>query len=341
LSWRPSVAEERWLAVEAGGHRTSGWKTTRLLRRCVFFALGLAAAGLTYAFFDLVRWRAGGWTAAVVLLVTAEWLIRARRLFASGIEEALEWSAVLLLVTQLLQARTHVPDVQIAALLSAATGLAGIRLLNPLLTTLGLAGLSIVVQLWTSADGHPVLTSSPAGFYCFAIAALALLSSTLDYRRPSHDRMMGWAIVSMPPVGYAWLGGFGGPHVLPALALSMFGIAALGVGILRRAHAPLLAFLACTACAAYQLRHLSALSPEARLIGGGAAALLLAVALDRYLRITHNGFTSIQVDEKNAASFDLLQMAGTAALAPQAGPGAERFKGEGGTFGGGGAGGSY
>jgi hypothetical protein len=346
-AWRPTIAEERWLNVAAPADRTGGWRRSGLLPRCVFFMLGLAAAGLTYAFFDLVHWRTGDWLAALILVAVAEWLILSKRLFACGIEEALELSGLILLAARILHAHGHVSDVEAASLITAAVGIAGIRLLNPLLTASSIVGFSVVVMLWTpAASRSAALISHPAGGFCLAVAALALILGTVEYRRPSHDRMIAWLIVVMPAAAYVWLGGLdgdgpGSTRVLPALALAMFAVAALTVGIQRRAHPPLLAFMICMLCVAYELRRFSGLPIEARLIGGGGVVLGLAVALDRYLRTVRRGFTSRRIDETTAAAFDLLQLAGAASLAPPSATAADRFKGGDGTFGGGGASGGY
>jgi hypothetical protein len=60
--------------------------------RSLFFVLGLFAAGLSFGLVDLVGIPATGVVTGLALIGVAEALIRGRRLFASGIEEAL-WSA--------------------------------------------------------------------------------------------------------------------------------------------------------------------------------------------------------------------------------------------------------
>ena len=95
---RPTVAEERWLAVAAalGANRTpaevtartGGWRSTGLLARIAMFFLGLLAAALIAGVLSL-----GGTTtlliAGLVAAFAAESLARGKRLFASGIEEGL------------------------------------------------------------------------------------------------------------------------------------------------------------------------------------------------------------------------------------------------------------
>jgi uncharacterized membrane protein YgcG len=129
--------------------------------------------------------------------------------------------------------------------------------------------------------------------------------------------------------------------VLAVLILLAFGGAALTVGIRRRIHAPLIAVMVCVGCIAYELRNLTTLPLQFKLIIWGTAALFLTLGLDRYLRTPRRGITSNKFAE-SSGSLDLLQLAGASALAPHSvqRPDAP-FKGGGGTFGGGGASGDY
>jgi hypothetical protein len=95
----------------------------------------------------------------------------------------------------------------------------------------------------------------------------------------------------------------------------------------------------CAGCLAYELRRISSLSVQERLLLGGGAVLLIAVALDRYLREPRRGITSRQLETDD--SLDPLQLAGTLALAPHGPAGPDGFKGGGGTSSGGGASGNY
>jgi uncharacterized membrane protein YgcG len=163
--------------------------------------------------------------------------------------------------------------------------------------------------------------------------------------------MLDWLVVTMPLCGYLWLAEGSLAPVLPAHAplwlLVPFGAAALIVGIRRRAHAPLAAFMVCIACMAYELRNVTGLPLEARLIFWGGAALLLSLGLGRYLRTPRGGVSSNREAGDDELS-DLLQLAGAGVLAPHgpraphAAPQAEAaFEGGGGTGGGGGASGGY
>jgi uncharacterized membrane protein YgcG len=98
---------------------------------------------------------------------------------------------------------------------------------------------------------------------------------------------------------------------------------------------------------AYELRNVTGLPLEARLIFWGGAALLLSLGLGRYLRTPRGGVSSNREAGDDELS-DLLQLAGAGVLAPHgpraphAAPQAEAaFEGGGGTGGGGGASGGY
>ena len=119
-----------------------------------------------------------------------------------------------------------------------------------------------------------------------------------------------------------------------------YGMAALIVGARRRSHAPLIAFLVCLGCIAYQQRNLTALPLKLKLIVWGSVVLMLALALNRYFRTPRRGITSAQLSERGSG-LDLLQLASVASLGPTASHAAAPFKGEGGKFSGGGADGSY
>jgi hypothetical protein len=116
-------------------------------------------------------------------------------------------------------------------------------------------------------------------------------------------------------------------------------------GLRQRRHAPLLGAMVCIAGLAVELRFATpGIATEAWLIGCGIAALVVGVALDRYLREPRNGFTSTALSSREGP-LDLLQTVGAAALAqrstPDVLPSEPAVTGGGGRFGGGGASGSY
>jgi hypothetical protein len=284
------------------------------------------------------------WICAALLLGSAEWLIVGRRFFGCGIEELLEAASFVIVAFFAVDFWQGRHDSVTLLLIAIAFGLAGLRLLNPLFSTVAVVVLSAAVHefLMQQTLFHPSAPAWLSGGLCFVVGTAALGICAIEFRRPAHDRMVAWLVVAMPVCGYFWFGIAGtAPSIiwLTAGLLVAFGGAALAVGVRARLHAPLGAFMLCAGCLAYELRRISGLSLEERLMLGGGAVLLIAVALDRYLREPRRGITSRQLDTDD--SLDLLQLAGSVALAPQAPGGPDRFKGGGGTSSGGGASGNY
>lgn len=364
-AWRPGCGAERWLAVAARlglrrdtpllAERTQGWRTVGTLTRYAFFALGVVASALTAAIFELLSAPQPALLCALVALPAAEWLIVRQRLFACGIEEALHLCGLLALAFALHRALDGSPRID-ALLVAGVFAIAGGRLLNPLLTTL--AAIAATFALAPDASlrpGEPAATALlPPGLLCFAIAVAALVGGGRRFERPACDRMVQQLIVVMPLAGYAWLAagqwsaaGFDYRHahglqawLAPLLPLA-FGLAAVAVGLGRRAHAPLVAAMVCAACVAVELRRLSGWSPEVRMLVWGGTLLVAAIAVDRALRTPRRGITSQRLSDRRGA-VELLELAGAASLTPSAAaPPEGGLRPGGGEFGGGGASGGY
>ena len=363
--WRPSVAEERWLAIAARlagnlpqaylAQRTGGWRRTGPLARLAFALLGLVAAGCTAGL--LGDHSNGLVSTGIVLVVAAESLILRARLFACGIEEALEMVGLVCIgagTLGLLQ--VGLGDVWLL-LGVAVCAVAGLRLLNPLLTTLAVVALGG----WISTQPSAIAFDSRHGAYLtvnlfllgVALAALASLAASI--RRPSYERMLSWLVAVLPAAGLIWLAGVDllihleraaasstAANLVLVATVSATAAAMLVVGLRRRSHAALISFLGCCAHLAWQLRALSGLSLQARLLLWGSVLLLAALVANRYLRRPRAGVTSEPMTDRSGA-LDLLQMASTSALTQQATPQAAsaQWTPTGGRFGGGGASGSY
>jgi hypothetical protein len=351
-AFNPTAEQERCIEAASRLHlsrdlpwvvqRAGGWIAPSTIARCAFFVLGVVAGGLTGAVFELLH--GAVFVAGLVMLIAAETLIRRKHLFHAGIEEAL-WAGGLLAVVLDLMEPPGGSGVSAAIFIALTLAIAGMRLLNPLFTALAAVAASVAIDL---AGGHRLIgepsTAIAPGVFCYGAGALALLAGRMQIRRPSHDHMLDWLVVSMPLCGFLWLAAehpASGIRVLAALLSLGMGIAALMIGLRRRTHAPLLSFLVCAGCLAYELRDLTALPLKLKLIMGGSAVLVAAVALERYLRTPRRGITSVQVGEGSHA-LEILQLAGVAMLSPKAAPAADgQFKGQGGSFSGGGADGSY
>lgn len=350
MKWRPSPAEERWLtlarelratpaAAQIAPH-SGGWQTLAPASRLIFCVLGLIAALTATALLSLLHLRLPYLVAGSAALLTAEWLIVGRRNFWSGLEEAL-WSAGALLIALQLVHQGE-PERAVVGTLSAVLAAAGLRLLNPLPVALAALGAAYALDLSHRATG----------FSCFGLALLALAAGSRHFRRPAYDLMLDWLVVVLPVAGYLWSssalsdgGAVDYRHagltawLVPLLPLG-FALIAAFIGIRRRTHAPLCAALVCLACCAWELRALTGLALELRLIVWGALLLLAGAALERYLRTPRAGITSLPGPSGDELA-DLLTTAGAAVLTPHAPPGTRAFEGAGGRFGGGGASGEY
>jgi hypothetical protein len=364
-SFRPTPGQERWMLVAARAgiqrdaawlvERIEGWTAVTALARYAFFILGVFAAGLIAVVFKLMSIPQYLLLTGLFLVAAAEWLIVQRRLFGAGIEEALELAGLLMIALQAVMNPVESLEIRASLLLALMLLAAGLRLLNPLFTTLSVMALSGAIYFIRArhTGGH-ISAATMASVFSFAVACAALYAGKVQFRRPSHDRMLNWLIIAMPLAAYVWFKAANVPglsgqasrdtwslHVLPMLMLMALGGAALTAGIRRRVHAPLIAGIVCAGCIAYELRNLTTLPLKFKLIVWGTTALLLTVGLNRHLRTPRRGITSKKFAE-GSGSVDLLQLAGASALAPPTVPRPDApFKGGGGTFGGGGASGNY
>jgi len=367
-AFRPTAAEERWRVLAErypslrplarGAAEAGPWKYATLLSRCLFFVLGLSAAGLGFGVIDLFGFPAAGVVTGLVLLGIAETLIRRRHLFASGIEESLWAAGAAMIAFELFKQFGPARDSTGLLLMASVLALAGWRLLNPLLTTVAAVLASGSLAL-ARARGGLFEHVAGAGYACFALGFVALAAGAGRFQRPSHDRMLDWLVVTMPVIGYLWLTpdrhgpltlqALGDGALLPLLSLLLvttFGLAALVTGLRRRTHAPLIAVLACVPLLAWELRALSGLALQWWLILWGGLGLLVAIGVERALRGSRGGITSRNVEEPNAA-LELARLGSAALATPPTGaaaagaapaPGVE---GQGGRFGGGGASGRF
>jgi hypothetical protein len=345
---RPTPSQERWLTLARRFRRsarvtvssadTGGWRTANLLSRCALFVLGLIAAGMIGVIAARLGPKGALVTAGLIAIAVAEWLILARRHFWSGIEEALEIAGLTLLAVEC-WSRTAWSTPAGERFICAALAIAGLRLLNPLFTTLAVLALVLALDLPPSA----------AGLLSYGIGLTALSAGAYRFRRPSHDLMLDWLVIVMPVAGYLWSAyRYGAIDYLHAgatawwvlLSPSVFAVIALATGLRRRAHAPIVAFMLCVACTAYELRRLTGLSLETRLILWGCVLLGASTALERYLRVTRGGVTSRPLRDEGDST-GILGMAGSAVLAPQAPQAAPSLEGGGGRFGGAGASGEF
>jgi hypothetical protein len=330
---QPSPQEERWLvlamryselraAIEADG-RCAGWKTSSWLSRCLFFLLGVAAAGTLSGALLIVPSGARLVVAGVALVTVAEYLIGKRRVVRSGIEEALfvcGCCALALQLGQWVDANTRT----VALLLAVAFGCAGLRLLNPLLTSVAALLCSVAIALPDRA--------LPACLFCAAVGLAVLAADSADFRRPAHARMIEGLILAMPLAASLWLlvddARFA---VFPPL---VFGGLCFVLGMQRRSHALLFAGLVQVPCLGWALYAFVPVALHWQLIVWGAMTFSATLVVERVLREPRNGLGS---------RLRYLESAGAASLArgTQPAPPPGMYSGQGGSFGGGGSSGTF
>ena len=215
--WRPSPAEERWLAVasrfsgtiphDALVEHTGGWRSTGPLARAALFVLGFIAAVLLFGILGF-RNETTALVAGLLAVAVAEWLTVGKRLHASGVEEGLCVAGFLLVglwvSVRIAVALGHAEYELARIVLAVAAGLAGLRLLNPFVTTCAV----IALVDWLGSTGTARAFDQVAGagvthlLLGCALAALALALGARMYQRPSHDRMLGWLVATLPLAAY-------------------------------------------------------------------------------------------------------------------------------------------
>jgi len=333
MRWIPSAEEERWQAVaalagdsELTRARSGGWRSFSVFARIGFFVLGWICASALWGLFAVssASPRAAAFVAGLASIGAAELLIQQTRWFRAGLDEALHWGGLMMIgFAFVLSAHEHV----MFAIAGGLTLIAAVRLLNPLLSTVGLLLI---------AGALPDAARAP---YCAALAVIALGLITRRIARPSVDHALAALVIIMPPAAYilAKYESFSTLDWPVAIALIGFAVAALVVGIAFRIHAPLIALFTTLAAVAFEMRNLTGMPLETRLIVWGTTLLVVAVALDRLLRTPIAGITfAKRRDDKVLA---LVELAGAAMLTPHSKPPetAQGLQTGGGSFGGGGA----
>ena len=358
--WQPDLAEERWMAAAARfglAHHTpwlrarcGPWKQVGTLARAALFLLAVPLVGTLLQIAALLHLPQHWLLTGAVLLASAEWLIRRRRMFCVGFDELLWLAGALMIAAQWLEAGTAVWGWRAALLITLAVALAAARFRNPGFGVLATLGLSATVFALLQADGPPHAAARCAAGVCFGAACLALWSGNRRWLRPSLDLMFDWQVLLLPLAAWLWLQSDGSSGAswqdlrqpswsacLPAALLLLFALASARAALARRDQAPLLAAMCCCGLLAMELRRLAPWSLEVRLLIYGGVLLLATIALERWLRQPRRGVTSIRLG-LGAANGD----AGAAALAtPSSAPpdpaAPAGVAGAGGQFGGAGA----
>lgn len=370
MSARPSVAEERWLTVAARlrgilprgalDARTGGWKTTGPIARVALFVAGVLAALMVVGIVMLGSGGSGSGAlivAAVLIVAGSEGLIRAQKLYASGVAEGAYATGLVVFAYWLFDTIWVGHGDDVAWLFAAAALIvAGLRVSNALLTTLGAAW----VCGWFGSTTIGGAIDALAGFgaasttAACAVAAGALFAGGRTYARPSTDRTFDALVAGLPLAGLVLGGNSGvardlvgaglrsGTSLTVSIVLLAFAALAAATGVRRRRHAPLYGAMFAAAAALANARVVLGGFDEAWLVGVGLVSLAGAVALDRWLREPRDGFTSAKLTSGEGLA-DLVQLAGVTTMrAPDAPAGAAPdVTPGGGRYGGGGASGSF
>jgi len=347
---RPPVSEERWMTlaarypalradIEKSG-RCGGWKTSTVLARCLGVILAFVGAGLLAGF--LRFFPEPTLISGLVMIGTAEFLVASRRIYRSGVEEALYAIGAMAVIGQLFIWNAIDDESLGIALASGALLLVGWRLLNPVITTLGAAVCSLAIAWFDSHLLGNDMNPLAAATFCAVLWLGALIAGGRIWQRPSHDRMLDGLVILMPWLAFVYLSvhfeqrNEHGYVLLLAVAL-IFAAVTLAVGIKRHQHAPLISAMGSLVCAAYPLYKLLHWPLHWRMIACGAVLLIVAAVLDRLLRKRTEGITSRSTDEE----VELLQLASAAPLVPVPAAVPSGVQGQGGEFGGGGASGRF
>src|SRR6185436_13633736 len=268
------------------------WRTYGVLAQLVLFALTCAGVAALYWFLPGAK----GTLTAIIAIALAEYLIRVRRWFFTGVESGL-WLAGLFAALSDLP-RTGMPEALL--LLAAASAVAGARVRNPLFGALA-AGLAM----------HYLETRFDLGvLFALACGVLALAALCRTWQRPSTEWLLIAIAVLLPLAGYAkadakW-------RTVTIALYAAYGAFALTLAILKRHHAFFAAAGVGLAVAAIELARIIDLPGEAKFAVAGALLLGISLALSRALRNRTTGFTST----KETTGDNLLEIAATIAIQP-------------------------
>jgi hypothetical protein len=320
------------------------WQEANPGARLAFFLVTLAAALAFNSFVALLFSSTTGMViVAVLALMTAEWLIEAKRFFRMGPEEALWIVGIEALVFRILALFAGGEPQKATVLIGAGFLVAGIRLLNPFFVDLA----AVCFCWYAKALAH---SWNAAACAAFAIAAAAMALLLREWRRPSHEAILEWLAVTMPIVGYVALtadrvvttvrpSGYWKASPIMAFAFALIAVGSFLLGIRVRLRAALLVSMFSLGVVLFECRDLVTAPIEWKLIAVGGALLAASIVAERLLRDRDRGITSKKLDR--STEMRLLEAVGGLALAgtapASAVAGDSSLTPGGGSFGGGGA----
>lgn len=290
------------------------WRTHGLLLRAVFF--GLTAAGML-AFHLLFE---NGVVTGALSIALAEYLIRGRRWFWTGVEEALWIGAALALISELPSSGSH----ESLLVMAAAAAIPGARVRNPLF---GVAAAVLVVAYFEKKADLGVIAA-------LAIASLAVFALLRTWRRPSTEWLLIAIALVMPIAGRAYADTEW--QTATIILYSAYAALTLFLAVRKRHHALFGSGAIALGIALTDLGERMATPLELKLAVAGATLLLGAWVVSRALRERRTG---IVVTPAKLTDFDdEIELAATAALPRED---FDQRMESGGEFGGAGATGKY
>lgn len=346
---RPTVAEERAHAIAeqldeweltAGERRALETKLATPWRRNGTF-VALSFFGLTvFAMFALTALcksiGATEFAAAFLAIGFAEYLIRKRQMYGSGVESALWIGGLLAFIAGL--PSSGAPEWVL--IVAAAFGLAAWRMQNALFGTIGV----IFAAVYPAAVDHSH-DYWRAALLPLGMALAAVVAKWWTYRRPWLDSLWSMVAIVMPLVAeiagdIATYDSRG--YLERAAVFAIAGTIALLAGLHLGEHALLIASGVSFAVTAYEAHDLFTTPLEWKLIAGGLALLALAGVVARALRGRTEGLVATparltRFDEVVKLGATMVAGSATHENAAASDPGLTGTSGGAGSFGGAGA----
>jgi len=351
---RPTIAEERTHAIAeqldewqlAEDERraleatlATPWKRNGPFVALAFFGLTLFAMSALYTLCKSVG--ATGFAAAVIDIGLAEFFIRRKRMYGSGLESALWIGGLLAFIFSL--PSSGKPEAMLV--IAAAFAIAAWRMQNAFFGMIGAVFVCAYCMVRLERS-HNYWVVAMVGLV-FAVAAI--VAKWQEFRRPWIDSFWSQVAIVMPLV--AEIGGRlstldSKGHLQFALAYAILGGIALAAGLYLREHALLIAAAVSFAITAFEAHDLIDTPLEWKLIAGGAALLAIAAVVARALRGRTHGLVATparltRYDEVIKLGGTMLAASGSHEHAASTDPNVSGTSGGAGSFGGAGATGDY
>ncbi|HYH07224.1 MAG TPA: hypothetical protein VEK11_09235 [Thermoanaerobaculia bacterium] len=315
---RARLSEDGLLTPEIAARLETPWRTNGVLVQIVFFALTCVAMGAFYGLCNVLSVPGEGIVTGVLAIAVAEYLIHAKRWWATGVEIALWVGGLFSFISELPSNGT--PEAMLV--LGAACAIAGRRVRNPI------AGAVAAIFVMTWAEKR--LDLGVLAALLMALAAIFLLLRT--WQRPTTEWLLIAIAIVLPVAG--WFHADAIWRNVTILLYAAFAAIAFALAMRKRHHAFFFAALIACAIAAFELARTVAGPEELKIAVAGAALLGLAFVATRILKDKTSGFVSTRT-----RYHDTLETLVTITAAPSPAPSAPQ-PASGGNFGGAGASGN-